>query len=195
MRLALPQIADALERLVFSCDDCASENYAGELIVDAIAQGALKDLPGPKLIEVHRHTTARGKNWGLGVFDVVAIEFAPEQFKREMWEQCAARIARRIREQSMPAQADDDPLESLRDLLSPSQGEIVAKMLTSKSGMTFDAIARIPRAFRRGNKSTDEAIVTALKRIQTALNEAYLGIALEYSTAKRRARLVHIADK
>ena len=122
-------------------------------------------------------------------------EFEQQEFRRVIDCIVAWAIAER---RSAPAdQGKEDPpeeresllLEQVLDVLTAQQGEIFKAIWNTKSrSMGFNAIASIPKAFQ--SSPSDETIGLALKRAKKNLDQAFLGIDLEISTAKRRAKLV-----
>lgn len=94
-----------------------------------------------------------------------------------------------------PPPDDDDPLlEQVLDTLTGQGSKIVAELWKKKSrSMGFDSIVTIPGAFR---SPSDEALLQALKRVRNCLNaNDHLGVVLEVSTTKRRAKIVLLAGQ
>jgi hypothetical protein len=85
-------------------------------------------------------------------------------------------------------------LERLADDLTPQRYRILVYLWDQPSGASFDSLAEIPRAFR--GRPADGAIVKALERIGAYLaSHTDLGLAIQISKTKRRAKIIRPSDK
>jgi hypothetical protein len=90
--------------------------------------------------------------------------------------------------------ANENTLEILSDILSNQGYNIVYYLWNRPRGADYNSLIDIPNAWR--DIPSDEAIEKALKRIAKKLNEnPELGVTIEISTSKRRAKLTRLPDK
>lgn len=89
---------------------------------------------------------------------------------------------------------EDDPLlDRIADILTVQQNKII-KHIWNQKGAGFDALTRIPGAFR--GMPDDETIIKALQRTQKRLNKyPEYRISLSVSKPKRRVQLERPPDK